>query len=112
MIRSGGSNTEEDSLSLYFRNSTLMSLFYSQNLLIIFYDIKLFIFKVLAIYTVLLWCLKAFNFIVGSERALAYVDRRAMRWHTTSRSGVLDKRRATCIIRCMPLNDCERTTRL
>ena len=67
-------------MSLCFRDSTLTNFFCSKILLIISYDIKLFIFKILAIYTVLLWCSKVFSFVAGSARALAaYADRRATR---------------------------------
>ena len=65
------SSVDEDSMSLCFRDSTLMNLFCSKILLIIFYDIILFILKILAIYTVLLWYSKVFSFVVGSARALA-----------------------------------------
>ena len=58
-------------MSLCFRDSTLTNFFCSKILLIISYDIKLFIFKILAIYTVLLWCSKVFSFVAGSAHALA-----------------------------------------
>ena len=48
-------------MSLCFRDSTLTNFFCSKILLIISYDIKLFIFKILAIYTVLLWCSKVYE---------------------------------------------------
>ena len=57
-------------MSLCFRDSTLTNFFCSK-IFIIFYDIILFIFKFLAIYTVLLWCPKVFSFVAGSARALA-----------------------------------------